>query len=211
MIETETKSYTYTGEESADSKEYCHQAVKAACGYANPSDAERDGAKTKQETSGKQNASNKLGFSKVEFREYERTVGVNPSARGPPIELGWGYNKAFELPLEEWEENRGPRRSYAEMAMPKEVRQQMLIQEWGFDRKSINIAIREATKIKVSRQRTVAQIGSGNEKAEYALEKMRRGTKKMFRQKSKDPVVWYEKNQDEVLRHSLHCIKGLCL
>ena len=55
------------------------------------------------------------------------------------------------------------------------------------------------------------QIGSGNEKAEYALEKMRRGTKKMFRQKSKDPVVWYEKNQDEVLRHSLHCIKGLCL
>jgi hypothetical protein len=57
-----------------------------------------------------------------------------------------------------------------EMILPRELRFQMLTQEWDVPRQDCASATREALKIKNSRRRTVHNLGRVNPKVEMAME-----------------------------------------
>jgi len=124
-------------------------------------------------------------FGNLEIREYSRTIGCNPSVSGgPPVGLDWSYDPDHLcLDLEEYETNRGPRRSYAEMAMPRSVRTQLLTEEWKVTRPEMASAIRDANRIKQSRRRTVNNLDTPLEKASYQVEKAKRNTGRVLRGK----------------------------
>ena len=124
-------------------------------------------------------------FGNLEIREYARTIGCNPSVSGgPPVGLDWSYDPDhLTLDLEEYESNRGPRRSYAEMAMPRSVRTQILTEEWRVTRPEMASAIRDANRIKQSRRRTVNNLDTPLEKASYQVEKVKRNAGRILRGK----------------------------
>jgi hypothetical protein len=73
------------------------------------------------------NSRKSVVFRNIEIREYERDVGDNPSVRsGPPLSLGWKYEKEKILDLNEFETLRGPPRQRHEMIMPRNQREWLI-------------------------------------------------------------------------------------
>eukprot|EP00521_Asterionellopsis_glacialis_P013053 CAMPEP_0195295386 /NCGR_PEP_ID=MMETSP0707-20130614/17289_1 /TAXON_ID=33640 /ORGANISM="Asterionellopsis glacialis, Strain CCMP134" /LENGTH=228 /DNA_ID=CAMNT_0040356609 /DNA_START=197 /DNA_END=884 /DNA_ORIENTATION=- len=74
----------------------------------------------------------KVSFSEVMIREYEVIVSDNPSvSSGPGIGLGWCYDqKLRKFELEDYEEAHPPRRKTCEIQIPKDLREQMLLEIW---------------------------------------------------------------------------------
>lgn len=74
--------------------------------------------------------SSSVSFDRVQIREYEITLGDNPScSSGPPISLGWHYyeNEQREVPVESYEEGRdGKRRDSDQMKIPADIRYETL-------------------------------------------------------------------------------------
>jgi hypothetical protein len=59
-----------------------------------------------------------VAFSSVVIREYDQTIGDNPSVSyGPPISLDWEYTQLQTVTLEHYEAHRPPRRSMRQMCM----------------------------------------------------------------------------------------------
>ena len=150
---------------------------------ADGDDDDDDGAEGVQKARLPRNRS--VVFGNLEIREYARTIGCNPSVSGgPPVGLDWSYDPDhLTLDLEEYESNRGPRRSYAEMAMPRSVRTQILTEEWRVTRPEMASAIRDANRIKQSRRRTVNNLDTPLEKASYQVEKVKRNAGRILRGK----------------------------
>ena len=69
-----------------------------------------------------------VSFSQVNIREYERVRGPkNSSTLGPPLSIGWRYaEQLISLNVDEYENNKGPRRCSAEFLVPKHVRERIL-------------------------------------------------------------------------------------
>eukprot|EP00562_Extubocellulus_spinifer_P010901 CAMPEP_0178504628 /NCGR_PEP_ID=MMETSP0696-20121128/18694_1 /TAXON_ID=265572 /ORGANISM="Extubocellulus spinifer, Strain CCMP396" /LENGTH=364 /DNA_ID=CAMNT_0020133875 /DNA_START=140 /DNA_END=1234 /DNA_ORIENTATION=- len=121
-----------------------------------------------------------IKFDKVIIREYNRSVGDNPSVSGgPPLGLSWEYNPDMAaLALEDYESTRGPRRTSKQMAMPRSVREEMLRKEWGVKQTDIAQAVRESLRIKNSRRRTVMNLESPMVKVEEKMEGVKKGLKR---------------------------------
>jgi len=122
-----------------------------------------------------------VSFSHLQIREYAITLGDNPSvSSGPPVTLDWAYDpQETTAPVEAFEAVRGPRRPYAEMAMPRSVRTQLLTDEWKVTRSEMDNAIRDANRIKQDRRRTVNNLDTPLEKASYQVEKAKRNTRRL--------------------------------
>jgi len=107
-------------------------------------------------------------------------LGDNPSCSGgPPIGLSWEYNPEIEaLPVENYEEIRGPRRTSKQMAMPRSIREEMLLMEWGAKQVDIAQAVRENFRIKNSRRRTVNNLDTPMTKVEEKMEGFKKSLKK---------------------------------
>jgi len=112
-------------------------------------------------------------FAEIRIREYERSLGDNPScSSGPPISLGWKYQECKTVSLDKFESFRPPRRSQFEMLIPRAKRQDMLVKEWNTPPHQCARAIRENMKTKTQRRRTIETLGF--EKFDTALESARR-------------------------------------
>jgi hypothetical protein len=72
-------------------------------------------------------------FDRVETREFDRTISDNPSvSRGIPIGLDWNYNPDTDIQdLEDYEDNRAPRRLREQLALTPSAREYMLLRVWG--------------------------------------------------------------------------------
>lgn len=106
--------------------------------------------------------------------------GDNPSCSGgAPIGLSWEYNPEIEaLPLEDYEDTRGPRRTSKQMAMPRSVREEILRREWGAKQSDMAQAVRENLRIKNSRRRTVNNLDTPMTKVEEKMEGVKKTLKK---------------------------------
>ena len=106
--------------------------------------------------------------------------GDNPSCSGgAPIGLSWEYNPEIEaLPLEDYEDTRGPRRTSKQMAMPRSVREEILRREWGAKQSDMAQAVRENLQIKNSRRRTVNNLDTPMTKVEEKMEGVKKSLKK---------------------------------
>ena len=114
-----------------------------------------------------------IGFSKVQFREYDRVVGVNPAVRdGVPLTLSWDLQNEYEFELDAYEQSRPARRERNELCIPSAIRHQMM-RDAGFSRDDIMKWIKKANIARNQRNHTnnTAQLA----KAEELTQKVFRG------------------------------------
>jgi hypothetical protein len=115
-----------------------------------------------------------VSFGVISIREYERTVGDNPSVTsGPPISIGWSYMPSFEAAVDEYETSRPCRRTKREFYLPSDLRKDLLLNEWGYTVEEVRRAKREATYIQYHREKSAYQ-GLLSEKAQELAESTRR-------------------------------------
>jgi hypothetical protein len=120
-----------------------------------------------------------ITWDTIEIREYARTVGDNPScSSGPPIAIDWMYSEPLLLPIGEFEEYRPKRRTSFELILGRAERQELLLEEWGIPEHEVVKAIRNNTKVKNQRRRTLNNIGraSNMEEALESIGKKLKGT-----------------------------------
>jgi hypothetical protein len=96
-----------------------------------------------------------VSFDRIKIREYERTLGDNPSCTsGPPISIGWTYLHSYDFPIDEYERNKTVR-SKREFRLPAGHRADLLTQEWQCPEDDIRKACREATYVQYCREKAV--------------------------------------------------------
>ena len=130
-----------------------------------PDDADRAAGSTSNfldlsRSSGKK-MNRSVSFVSVDVREYDRTVGDNPSCRlGPPLSLDWSYSKKYEQPkpFDEYELEREPQRvkHLSRLYVNKFNRKKVLSFNWGHSEEEMKSA-RQETK-KLQRQRSLTQV-----------------------------------------------------
>jgi len=124
-------------------------ADRAAGSASNSLDLSRSGKKMNRSVS----------FCSVDVREYDQTIGDNPSCRsGPPLSLDWSYSKKYEQPkaLEQYEQERQDRaRSLSELHVTKYRRRNLLSFNWGHSEEEMKNARKETRKLQ--RQRSITQ------------------------------------------------------
>mmetsp|Transcript_5691 Transcript_5691/g.8253 ORF Transcript_5691/g.8253 Transcript_5691/m.8253 type:complete len:211 (-) Transcript_5691:274-906(-) len=100
-----------------------------------------------------------VSFKNISIREYVRIVGDNPScSNGSPVSIGWIYGNTAVTTVDQYEGNRPIRRNSFQMVIPQRIRQEMLMEEWGFSRADLASATRKVTKCKNQRRQTVNNL-----------------------------------------------------
>lgn len=118
-------------------------------------------------------------FDRIKIREYERTLGDNPScSSGPPLSIGWTCLYSYDYPIDEYERSK-PRRTKREFHLPAVRRNDLLVREWGCSEEDIRRARREATYIQYCREKSAysgarqqAREAAAIRKANQRLQKM---------------------------------------
>lgn len=77
------------------------------------------------------------------------------------------------LSVNDYEAKRPPRRSHAQMVVPRDERTRMLVKEWNVPQLQVAAAVRRNIKIKSNRRQTVNNLGKVT-KMEEAMESARR-------------------------------------
>ena len=146
-----------------------------------------------------------VSFHNVEIREYNMTIGDNPSARmGPPVGISWEHRNEVSMPLNDYEDGRGERRTQQEMIITRE-RKYDIIKESGVPNREIASTVRKTNKIKNQRMQTVNNATSFSKFEEAFESAMRKGKRFLLRRNSDSKwwAKWKEDNQD-LLDVSVH-------
>ena len=124
-----------------------------------------------------------VSFKTVEVREYDRTMGDNPSCMsGPPISLDWSYSKESEICIDEHEKVKNMRRRKNKnlIRLGKATRVNMLQNHLGYSEDEIKAATKE--KKDIQRARSVTNLTSSfwrvEDVAQSATRKLKRVLKK---------------------------------
>uniref|UniRef100_A0A7S3P3Z4 Uncharacterized protein n=1 Tax=Amphora coffeiformis TaxID=265554 RepID=A0A7S3P3Z4_9STRA len=99
-------------------------------------------------------------FCAVHIREYEQTIGDNPSVSyGPPVSLDWAYEAQDAMPLDVYEVARlGKRRTLRQMMLNYYHRTHLLGACLGYDETDLVAAQKAAERIKGQRAMTKATL-----------------------------------------------------
>jgi len=98
-----------------------------------------------------------VSFNKLQIREYDMTLGDHPSAvTGPPVQLSWDHKPEQDIPLEEYERARQPRRNRRQLRLSYKERERVLFTERGFTAEEVNSAWMEALTIRKQRKETLS-------------------------------------------------------
>jgi hypothetical protein len=117
-------------------------------------------------------------FKDVLIREYDQTVGDNPSVSyGPPISLDWDYKEIASVTLDEYEGGRAERRNLRQMILSYYQRRNLLAWQYGVSEEELKLAKRRANKCKSERAFTNFCIPAMI--VETALESARRKAKRL--------------------------------
>jgi hypothetical protein len=117
-------------------------------------------------------------FDAVIIRNFEQTVGDNPSVSyGPPITLDWAYSQSDPISLDQFEKNRGPRRSARQMMLNYYNRRNILAWKFGVTEEELKQAERDANRIKRERSMTRALLPA--QKLQEIVESASRKTKRL--------------------------------
>lgn len=93
-----------------------------------------------------------VSFHEVELRFYDQTLGDHPSTSyGPPISLDWKYEEAEPIDFDEYEKERGQRRSMKQMMLNYYTRKNLLMWHYGHSEEEIKKATKASEKAKFQR------------------------------------------------------------
>ena len=131
-------------------------------------------------------------FDSIEVREYARCLGNNPATtNGPPLSIDWPYSKVGRFALEEYEEQRPPRRIANEMMIPASLRESIILEQTDATKTLISAMKSEVQAVRHRRQLTVAM----QEFEEWTLvfESLRRKFKRFksgISKKKEEELLW---------------------
>lgn len=101
---------------------------------------------------------NRIRFSTIETRQFNRTLDDNPACRcGPPVSLDWDYIDVKSVSIDEYEAKRKPR-SDDEIFMSSFIRRRMMSTEFGYTVKDLEKAEKSVKKIQRSREKTKYEV-----------------------------------------------------
>lgn len=101
------------------------------------------------------NTGHNVRFDTITIREYPIMPGDNPGClRGPPLTIDWNHQREFEAAVDDYEQERPPRRTASEICMPPGVRH-MMLKDSGYATSEIQMYTKRATLIRKGRKRTV--------------------------------------------------------
>jgi|EP01083_Nonionella_stella_P000141 hypothetical protein len=148
----------------------------------------------------------RVTFGNIEIRRYNRILGDNPACIvGPPIQLDWTYNpdSILSVPIEEYENNRYPRRTRRQLVMTTITRRNMMTYHFGCTHEEVDAAERSTKKI----QRQRAQTKTLKPCVERRQEITQSITRRMKRTLSREKLVFYDSsNTDRVVRKNHNMI-----
>jgi hypothetical protein len=120
--------------------------------------------------------SKSVSFSKLSVREYDISIGDNPSCSyGVPISLGWSFQQTDNLPLEE--SNCESRKHFQDMVLPHSTRHKLL-KAAGYSKSEIKQALRQVNRIK--RERSLTELFLAAAPLEDAVESVLGGVKEWW-------------------------------
>jgi hypothetical protein len=114
----------------------------------------------------------------VEIRQYPRILGDNPSCRsGPPVTLGWDYDKAavVKVPVQEFDQIARQNKK-KHFVLSRREREGILFNS-GYTQSQIAQNVRQMIKIKNQRKQTINNLPVA--RFEEAMENAIRNTKKL--------------------------------
>jgi len=145
-----------------------------------PPDMSKIKTATKVEERPRLRRQHSVGFASVVIREYDLTIGDNPSVSyGPPISLDWDYTQLASVTLEHYEAHRAPRRSLRQMCMNYYTRRNVLTYKFGYTEEQVKQASKQADKSK--RERAVTKYFLPYAKVEDVLTSAGRKAKRGFK------------------------------
>ena len=101
-------------------------------------------------------AKGSVSFSSIQIREYDQTIGDHPNVSfGPPISLDWNYQVLDAITLDDYEDNRGRRRSFPQLMMNHYTRKNVLMHNFGYSEDDLKKAQKDVERAKL--QRAVTQ------------------------------------------------------
>mmetsp|Transcript_27575 Transcript_27575/g.51741 ORF Transcript_27575/g.51741 Transcript_27575/m.51741 type:complete len:148 (-) Transcript_27575:437-880(-) len=99
----------------------------------------------------------RVSFSTIEIHEHAMIMGNSPSiSYGCPLEIDWEEQCHYSVDVEEYEETRPPRRIRDQLAMPGELREEVLL-ESGYTKRQIN---RQISQIQSERHHASSKLHS---------------------------------------------------
>ena len=124
-----------------------------------------------------------ISFSNLQVREYDLTIGDNPSVSyGPPVQLSWQYSESKAIEIEEYETEKQLDRSLGRRSKRVEniswAKREALLKRQGFSQDDIDARMKEVNKVKQGRSVTKALVVTG--RTEEALESAGRKLKRFF-------------------------------
>jgi hypothetical protein len=123
-----------------------------------------------------------VSFAVIEIREYDQTIGDNPSVSyGPPISLDWNYVQNEAIDLDSYEGMRGKRRTSPQLMMNYYVRKNTLIHKLGYSEEDLKRATKQAERVQL--QRAVTKYFLPVSKAEEVLTSGVRKAKRVLKGK----------------------------
>lgn len=119
-------------------------------------------------------------FSTIEIRLFDRTIGDNPSCSdGVPITLDWNYTMIPAKDLQEYEDNRIPKRNKNHLALTKITRKNQMHTHFGYSYKEIEKASKKIEKVKKQREAT-KYLSRNTERVQEIGENVKHGLQKVL-------------------------------
>ena len=141
-------------ENDLDTLSYCSGSVCSRRSALRPSSQKWTGNGISDERSTK----SEVSFDSVGIHQFAMTVGDNPSALGPPVQLDYSTSQEAEtFKIDMFERKRKPRRSLRDLRLSTRERHNILRKERQLSQREINEAVLTAREIRMQRLETHKQ------------------------------------------------------
>lgn len=121
---------------------------------------------------------NRVQFSEVFVRQYERILDDNPACRfGLSVGIGWRFAEASAQSVDEWEGSRRRKSTKSQLILSRNKRE-LLVRSLGYTDTDIAAAMREINKVKSNRRQTVNNLGL--QQLEETVESAKRRVKRVL-------------------------------
>jgi hypothetical protein len=125
-----------------------------------------------------------VSFHEIKVRYYDQTIGDHPNTSyGPPIALDWHYEEAEPIHIDEYEENRGNRRTLRQLMINYYTRKNLLMWTYGHSEEEVKKATKASNK--ASFQRGVTKYFLPVSKVEEAVQSAARKTIRVVKRNKK--------------------------
>lgn len=146
---------------SMDFTSYCSGSVCSRRSALKPSSKKWSGSYNDTRrplASDERSTRSEVSFNSVGIRQFKMTVGDNPSAMGPPVQLDYTTNQEAEtFNIDVFESRRKPRRTGRELRLSTRQRHEILRKEGQLSQQEINDAVLRSREIRKQRLETHSQ------------------------------------------------------